>query len=40
MPYNVKSCKKFDEKAQTAKFTVFAMGSQLCGAKNMENMEN
>ena len=22
MPYNVKSCKKFDEKAQTAKFTV------------------
>ena len=25
MANNVKSCKKFDEKAQTAKFTVFAM---------------
>ena len=24
MANNVKSCKKFDEKAQTAKFTVFA----------------
>ena len=24
MPNNVKSCKKIDEKAQTAKFTVFA----------------
>ena len=28
---------KIDEKAQTAKITVFAMGSQLLGAKNMEN---
>ena len=25
MPSNVKSCKQIDEKAQTAKFTVFAM---------------
>ena len=37
MPNNVKSYKKFNEKAQMAKFTVFAMGSQLRGAKNMEN---
>ena len=37
MPNNVKSYKKFDEKTQTAKITVFAMGSQLLGAKNMEN---
>ena len=37
MPNNVKSYKKIDEKAQTAKFTVFAMGSQLRGAENMEN---
>ena len=29
--------KKIDEKAQTAKITVFAMGSQLLGAENMEN---
>ena len=29
--------KKIDGKAQTAKITVFAMGSQLLGAKNMEN---
>ena len=34
---NVKSCKKIDERGQTAKFTVFARGSQLSGAKNMEN---
>ena len=34
MPNNVKSYKKFDEKTQTAKITVFAMGSQLLGAKN------
>ena len=40
MPNNVKSCKNFDEKAQTAKITVFAMGSQLLGAKNMENWGN
>ena len=40
MPNNVKSYKKIDEKAQTAKITVFAMGSQLLGAKNMENYEN
>ena len=40
MPNNVKSCKKIDEKAQTAKFTVFARGSELRGAKNMENLEN
>ena len=31
MPNNVKSYKKIDEKAQTAKITVFAMGSQLLG---------
>ena len=37
MPNNVKSYKKIDEKAQTAKITVFAMGSQLLGAENMEN---
>ena len=37
MPNNVKSYKKIDEKAQTAKFTVFAKGSQLRSAKNMEN---
>ncbi len=37
MPNNVKSYKKIDEKVQTAKFTVFAMGSQLLGAENMEN---
>ena len=37
MPNNVKSYKKIDEKAQTAEFTVFAMGNQLLGAKNMEN---
>ena len=29
--------KKINEKAQTAKFTVFARGSQLRGAKNLEN---
>ena len=29
--------KKIDEEAQTAKITVFAMGSQLLGAENMEN---
>ena len=29
--------KKVDEKAQTAKLTVFAMGSQLRVAKNLEN---
>ena len=40
MPNNVKSYKKIDEKAQTAKFTVFAMGSQLLGAINMENQGN
>ena len=40
MPNNVKSCKKIDERGQTAKFTVFARGSQLSGAKNMENWEN
>ena len=34
MPNNAK---KIDEKAQTAKFTVFTRGSQLCGAKNLEN---
>jgi len=28
---------KINEKAQTAKFTVFARGSQLRGAKNLEN---
>ena len=37
MPNNMKSFKKIDEKAQTAKFTVFAMGNRLLGAKNMEN---
>ena len=37
MPNNMKSYKKIDEKAQMAKITVFAMGSQLLGAKNMEN---
>jgi hypothetical protein len=37
MPDNVKSYKKIDEKAQTAKITVFTMGSQLLGAQNMEN---
>ena len=37
MPNDVKSCKKIDEKAQTAKFTVFARESQLRSAKNMEN---
>ena len=37
MPNDVKSCKKIDEKAQTAKFTVFARGTQLRGTKNMEN---
>ena len=37
MPNNVKSYKKIDEKAPTAKFTVFAMGSHLRSAKNMEN---
>ena len=31
---------KNDEKAQTANFTVFVRGNQLCGAKNMENWEN
>jgi len=32
---HVKSYKKYNEKAQTAKFTVFTMlGSQLRGAKN------
>ena len=36
MPNNVNSY-KIDEKAQTAKFTVFAMGSQLLSAENMEN---
>ena len=39
MPNNVKSYKKIDEKAQTAKITVFAMGSQLLGAKNTQNSE-
>ena len=29
MPNNVKSCKKINEKAQTAKFTVFALWNQL-----------
>ena len=29
MPNNVKSYKKIDEKAQTAKFTVFARGNLL-----------
>ena len=33
---NVKSYKKFDEKAQTGKFTVFTMWNQLRGAKNMD----
>ena len=33
---NVKSCKKFDEKAQTGKFTVFTMWNQLRGAENMD----
>ena len=37
MPNNVKSYKKIDEKAQTAKINVFAKGSQLLHAKNMEN---
>ena len=37
MTNNVKSCKKIDERGQTAKFTVFASGSQLRGAENMEN---
>ena len=40
MPNNVKSCKKIDERGQTAKFTVFARGSQLRGAENMENWGN
>ena len=40
MTNNVKSYKKIDEKAQMAKIAVFAMGSQLLGAKNMENWEN
>ena len=31
---------KIDEKAQTVKFTVFARGSQLRGAKNLENLGN
>ena len=34
---NVKSYKKFDGKAQTAKFTVFARESQLRSDKNMED---
>ena len=37
---NVESCKKFNEKAQTAKFSVLAMGRrprQELFAKNMEN---
>ena len=33
---NVKSCKKFSEKAQTGKITVFTMVNQHCGAENME----
>ena len=33
---NVKSCKKFNEKAQTGKITVFTMVNQHCGAENME----
>ena len=31
---------KIDERGQTAKFTVFARGSQLRGAENMENWGN
>ena len=37
---NMKSCIKIDERGQTAKFTVFARGSQLRGAENMENWGN
>ena len=39
---NVKSCKKFDEKAQTGKFTIFERGSQLKSWKTRETkiMEN
>jgi hypothetical protein len=33
MPNNVKSCKKFDEKAETAKNQCFTRGNQLRGAK-------
>ena len=40
MPNNVKLCKKIDERGQTAKFTVFARGSLLRGAENMENWGN
>ena len=40
MPNNMKSCKKIDERGQTAKFTVFARGSQLRSAENMENWGN
>ena len=32
--------KKIDERGQTAKITVFARGSQLRGAENMENWGN
>ena len=40
MPNNVKSCKAFDEKAQTTNFSVFARGPlphQELLAKNMKN---
>ena len=40
MPNNAKSCKKFDENTQTAKFTVVPLCNQLSGAKNKENKEN
>ena len=39
MPNNAKSCKKVDENTQTARFTVFPLWNQLCGAKNKENNE-
>ena len=34
---NVKSCKKINEKGQTANISVFAMGLQEVFAKNLEN---